>query len=129
MRLVPDQDPAAVLDAVSRHLSANVPQGMRITISDKVVGGAGFRLDPDVDVVQKARKALDQLSDAPVAFLWEGASIPIVTALAAASGAVPLLVGFGHEDDHIHAPNESFSIEQFKSGFLYAALLLQDLIG
>jgi len=128
MRLVPDQDPAFVLDAVSRHLTANVPQGMRITISDEVVGGPGFRLDPDTEVVQKARKALDQLSDTPVAFLWEGASIPIVTALAAASGAVPLLVGFGHEDDHIHAPNESFSIEQFKSGFLYAALLLQDLV-
>ena len=129
MRLVPDQDPAAVLDAVSNHLYRNVPHGMRLTIADRGAGGPGFRLNPDSEPVQKARKALDELSDAPVAFLWEGASIPIVTALASSSGATPLLVGFGHEEDHIHAPNESFSIEQFKSGFMYAALLLQSLSG
>jgi acetylornithine deacetylase/succinyl-diaminopimelate desuccinylase-like protein len=128
IRLVPDQDPEAVLDAVSNHLYRHVPQGMRLTTADRRVGGPGFRLDPDSEPIKRAYKALDELSDAPVAFLWVGASVPIVTALAAASGAIPLIVGFGHEDDRIHAPNESFSIEQFKSGFLYAALLLQNFV-
>jgi acetylornithine deacetylase/succinyl-diaminopimelate desuccinylase-like protein len=127
VRLVPDQDPAAVLEAVAEHLRKNVPAGMRLVISDSGVGGPGFRLDAASDLVEKAREALGVLSERPVAFLWEGASIPIVSALAEASEAAPLLVGFGHEDDHIHAPNESFSIEQFKSGFIYAALILQRL--
>jgi acetylornithine deacetylase/succinyl-diaminopimelate desuccinylase-like protein len=100
---------------------------MRMRITDYGVGGPGFRLDPESEFAHKARAALDELGQGRVVFLWSGASIPIVSALSEASGAVPLLVGFGHEDDHIHAPNESFSLKQFKSGFLYAALLLQKL--
>jgi acetylornithine deacetylase/succinyl-diaminopimelate desuccinylase-like protein len=51
--------------------------------------------------------------------MWEGASIPIVARLAEVAGAEPLLVGFGLEEDNIHAPNESFSLEQFYRGFSY----------
>ncbi|MBT3191396.1 MAG: M20/M25/M40 family metallo-hydrolase [Verrucomicrobia bacterium] len=126
-RLVPDQDPAGVLESITGHIYRNVPKGMRLTISDQGVGGPGFRLFPESPLVRKAQAALEDLNAGSVAYLWEGASIPIVTGLAATSGAEPLLVGFGHEEDRIHAPNESFSIEQFKSGYLYAALMLQSL--
>ena len=60
-------------------------------------------------------------------FLWEGASIPVVSDLARVSGAEPLLVGFGSPQDRVHAPNESFSLEQFRRGFLYVALMLSAL--
>jgi len=126
-RLVPDQDPADILETMTAHLYHSVPESMRLTISDQGIGGPGFRLSLESDLVKKAESALQALEQGPVAYLWEGASIPIVTGLSAASGAEPLLVGFGHEEDRIHAPNESFSIEQFKSGFLYAALMLQSL--
>ena len=126
-RLVPDQDPAGVLESITGHIYHNVPKGMRLTISDQGVGGPGFRLSPESPLVSKARDALASLDTGPVAFLWEGASIPIVTGLSEVSGAEPLLVGFGHEEDRIHAPNESFSIDQFRNGFLYAALMLQSL--
>ncbi len=126
-RLVPNQDPQAILEAITTHLYQHTPKGMLLTISDQGIGGPGFRLAPESPLVQKAQSALETLDSGPVAFLWEGASIPIVTGLSQVSGAEPLLVGFGHEEDHIHAPNESFSIEQFRSGFLYAALMLQSL--
>lgn len=124
-RLVPNQNPQDVLDAISEHLCRHTPAGMRLTISDQGIGGPGFRLNPESDVVNKAKIALGTLSDEPISFLWEGASIPIVAKLASVSGATPLLVGFGHEEDRIHAPNESFSLSQFKSGFLYTGVLLQ----
>ena len=126
-RLVPDQDPAAILESITGHLYRSVPKGMNLTISDQGVGGPGFRLSLESPLVQKAQAALEALEAGSVAYLWEGASIPIVTGLSHVSGAEPLLVGFGHEEDRIHAPNESFSIEQFKSGYLYAALMLQSL--
>ncbi len=126
-RLVPNQNPEAILEAITTHLYRHTPKGMRLTISDQGIGGPGFRLAPDSPLVQKAQAALETLDSGPIAFLWEGASIPIVTGLSQVSGAEPLLVGFGHEEDHIHAPNESFSIDQFKSGYLYAALMLQSL--
>jgi acetylornithine deacetylase/succinyl-diaminopimelate desuccinylase-like protein len=56
--------------------------------------------------------------------LWEGASVPIIPALAKAAGAEPLLIGFGLDEDLIHSPNESFSLKQFEDGYLYTASLL-----
>lgn len=126
-RLVPDQDPETCLNAIINHLRLNTPDGLTLTISDAGACGCGFRLDPASDCVHKAESVMEQLDERKTAFLWEGASIPIITALAEVSGASPLLAGFGHEEDRIHAPNESFSIEQFKQGFLYVGLVIQEL--
>ncbi len=59
-----------------------------------------------------------------VALEWCGASVPIVTSLSESSGAPPVLVGFGLDEDAIHAPNESFRLEQFRRGFLFTSLFL-----
>jgi acetylornithine deacetylase/succinyl-diaminopimelate desuccinylase-like protein len=128
-RLVPGQDPAKVLDSICVHLRKYCPRGMRVDVVDAAVGGPGFRLDAESGLVRKAERALSDPDgeSGGVAYLWEGASIPVVSGLAEVSGAAPLLVGFGHEDDHIHAPNESFSLEQFRRGFVYVGLMLQSL--
>jgi acetylornithine deacetylase/succinyl-diaminopimelate desuccinylase-like protein len=126
-RLVKGQDPARCLDALVRHLEKRVPNGLRLEITEQSIAGPGFRLDPQSALADKAKGVLDQLTDLPTAFLWEGASIPIVSALAETSGAEPLLVGFGRQEDRIHAPNESFSLEQFRLGYLYAGLMVHAL--
>ena len=74
-----------------------------------------------------ARKVLGEISPLPTAFLWEGASIPILSHLPAIAGGEALLVGFGSEEDNIHAPNESYSILQFRMGYLYTGLFLNQL--
>ena len=126
-RLAAGQDPARCLQCLVRHLEAHTPAGLKLAIPERGIGGPGFRLRPASPLVARAKAVLNQLSDLETAFLWEGASIPIVSALAEISGAEPLLVGFGGDDDLIHAPNESFSIEQFRKGYLYAGLLLAGL--
>jgi len=70
---------------------------------------------------------LGELSELPTAFLWEGASVPILSYLPQIAGGEAILVGFGSESDNIHAPNESYSIEQFRLGFLYTGLFLSRL--
>lgn len=125
-RLVAGQEPEDILNAIVAHLYRHLPPGLRLTITDKGVGGSGLRLDPTCTTVLKSRHALETVCpDQAVAFLWEGASIPIVARLCAISGGTPILTGFGHETDRIHAPNESFSLEQFKKGYLYTAQFLQ----
>lgn len=124
-RVVKGQNPVHCLDTIVAHLEKHTPEGLRIAFSEQGVAGPGFRLDPDSSLAVKAKNVLDQLTDQSTAFLWEGASIPIVSALAKTSGAEPLLVGFGRQEDRIHAPNESFSLEQFRLGFLYVALMLR----
>lgn len=127
-RLVPGQKPERVLDLIVKHLRAHVPPGLKLEIVETGIGGPAVRLELDSPPVKQARAALGQLSDKPAAFLWEGASVPILSHLPAFAGAPALLVGFGSEADNIHAPNESFSIEQFKSGFLFTGLFLSQLV-
>jgi acetylornithine deacetylase/succinyl-diaminopimelate desuccinylase-like protein len=59
--------------------------------------------------------------------LWEGASVPIIPDLASVSGAEPLLVGFGLEEDAIHSPNESFSLRQLEEGYRYTVSFFETL--
>lgn len=123
-RLVPGQKPDDILRKIIQHLEINTPRGMQLAITEQGIGGPAVRISPDSPAVKQARIALDSLSDMPTSFLWEGASVPILSHLPAIAGAPALLVGFGSEADNIHAPNESYSIEQFKAGYMFTGLFL-----
>jgi len=126
-RLVPGQDPRRCLDAISAHLRARAPEGLRLDIVAHGPGAPGFRLDLDSPAAEAARGVLEAVSGRRPVFLWEGASIPVVAALAEAAGAAPLLSGFGAEEDRVHAPDESFALDRFRLGYLYVANLLRAL--
>ena len=123
-RLVAGQDPARCLTLLEQHLRDRTPKGVALEITENHVGGPGVRLSSQSPLVRHASQVLQEISGVKPLFIWEGASIPIVAGLSTLSGGEPLLVGFGLEEDNIHAPDESFDIAQFKSGFLYAARFL-----
>lgn len=124
-RLAAGQAPDHCLQAIRDHLAAYAPAAMDLVLHDAGAAGPGFRIDPDATPVRLARNVLQDLAGSEPICHWEGASIPIIPALANAARATPLMVGFGHEDDHIHAPNESYSIVQFRKGFDYTVRFLQ----
>ena len=126
-RLAAGQDPDRALSVLRAHMEQRIPSGCRLDIPESGVGGPGFRLDPTSALVVKARRVLAALSDIEPVCLWEGASIPVVADLARVTGAEPLLVGFGREQDRAHAPNESYSLDQFRMGVRYASCILQEL--
>jgi acetylornithine deacetylase/succinyl-diaminopimelate desuccinylase-like protein len=126
-RIVAGQDPQGILDGLIRHLQAHTPSYARLTVLDASATGPALRLPLSSPAVALARRVLDRLEIGKTVFRWEGASVPVVSRLAAVSGAAPLLVGFGQEADNIHAPNESFSLSSFRAGFLYIAGLLSSL--
>lgn len=126
-RLVPGQDPARCLDALIAHLHTHAPEGLRIQITEQGIGGKGFRLDPGSAIASTAREVLDGLGRENSVMLWDGASIPVISALSALLGIEPVLAGFGSDADRAHAPNESFPIDRFRTGYLYIGRLLQSL--
>jgi len=127
-RIVQGQDPQALIDSVCQYIKDQTPPGITLEVTQAHIGGPGLRFSPDSPLLPYAERALAAVKPGEnLVHRWEGASIPIVARLAEVSGATPLLTGFGHEDDRIHAPNESFSLEQFRNGFLYTCRLLSQL--
>jgi acetylornithine deacetylase/succinyl-diaminopimelate desuccinylase-like protein len=124
MRLVAGQDPRSTLDKVTVYLKKLAPKGVRVEACEERVGGPALLVSTHSPVIRKAREALTAAFDRDPIFLWEGASIPIIPLLCEVSGAEPLLVGFGLDEDQIHAPNESFSLRQFEDGFRYVTSFL-----
>ncbi len=127
MRLVPGQSPARAIAAVRAHLEARVPRGMRLSIEDVTGGAAGFRLPLASPIFRLADDVLRTMDERGPVFQWDGASIPVVSVLREASGAAPLLVGWGQPDDRIHSPNESYSFAQFAKAREWAVRILSAL--
>jgi acetylornithine deacetylase/succinyl-diaminopimelate desuccinylase-like protein len=113
MRLVPGQHPDRVMECVTRHLERHTPRGMKLFIEDLSGEAAGFRLPLASPVFRLAASVLKEMDSRGPVFQWDGASIPVVSALRVASGAAPLLVGWGQPQDRIHSPNESYGLDQF----------------
>lgn len=125
IRVVPGQNERAVLDAVITYIKDNTAPEFKVTVEGmKTIGGA-FRSSPDEAGIRVASEVIEALSSATAVLCWEGASIPIMAALAKASNARPVMVGYGLQEDNIHAPNESFSWEQLQSGFLFVTSYLR----
>jgi acetylornithine deacetylase/succinyl-diaminopimelate desuccinylase-like protein len=127
-RLCPGQTPSRTMDALTTHLRAHCPPGLTLELSDVRSGSRGFRLPVDSPLIRLATDVLTRIDPRGPLFLWEGASIPIIATLQEVSGAAPLLVGFGREEDRIHAPNESFGLDQFQQVMTYADAMLGALV-
>jgi acetylornithine deacetylase/succinyl-diaminopimelate desuccinylase-like protein len=127
MRLVAGQDPQKTLDKVAAHLQSLAPEGVRVEVGDLSVGGPALRLSVESDLLKVAERAIEKGFGVKPVYIWNGASIPIIPKLAKASGAQPLLVGFGLDQDNIHSPNESFSLRQFEEGYRYVCGFLSEL--
>ena len=112
-RLVPGQIPAQTYEAVRRHLKDHCPKGMEVELSELTGDSPGFRLPLASPLFRLAADVLQEMDPRGAVFMWDGASIPVVAALREASGAAPLLVGWGQPEDRIHSPNESYSLRQF----------------
>ncbi len=112
-RLVPGQNPAKAYEAVKRHLKDHCPKGMEVELSELTGEAPAFRLPLASPLFRLAADVLGEMDSRGAVFQWDGASIPVVSALREASGAAPLLVGWGQPEDRIHSPNESYSVRQF----------------
>ena len=111
-RLVPGQNPAKAYEAVKRHLKDHCPKGMEVELSELTGEAPAFRLPLASPLFRLAADVLGEMDPRGAVFQWDGASIPVVSALREASGAAPLLVGWGQPEDRIHSPNESYSVRQ-----------------
>ena len=123
-RLVPGQNPARTYEAVKAHLMEKCPKGMEVSFPEDSGLSAAMRLPLASPLFRLAESVLSEMDPRGAVFMWDGASIPVVSALREATCAAPLLVGWGQPEDRIHSPNESFSLRQFAAAKEWAGRIL-----
>ena len=126
MRLVPNQDPKKILDALEEHVMKNAPAGIDVVV-EKGHFGYPFLAPIEDPHVEAGRRAMEKGFGAKVFFIRDGASIPIVTSLQKKLGATCLLMGIDVPDGRIHAPNEKLVMANFHGGMEMIAHLLEEL--
>lgn len=115
IRLVPNQDPAKIVQAVKVWIAANTPKG--ITTEVRILStGPGLMVNTDHPAIQIAAKAFSDIFDKPTVFTRSGGSIPIVGDFANHLGIPTILMGFGLPDDGLHSPNEKYCIRNYFDG-------------
>jgi acetylornithine deacetylase/succinyl-diaminopimelate desuccinylase-like protein len=126
-RLVPDQDPARVLECVRRHLVAHCPEGVRVEVE---LGHSGepYSTDPHSRFGLAAQRALTRaLPGREIALIREGGSIPIVNTFKKVLGVETLLLGLALPDCRAHGPDENFPIANFETGIVLNQALLEEI--
>lgn len=125
-RLVPNQDPDKVRDAMKQHLESHCPPGLDLEIICHH-GAPGIVVPLDSPYVSAAAGAIEKGFGVAPVFIREGGSIPVVTAFKELLGVDTLLLGWGLDDDNTHSPNEKFSLGDFHRGIKASAHLWNEL--
>ncbi len=114
-RLVPDQAPEKVSDAIEAHLRAHCPPGVQLEVIRRA--GAPACITPiDHPSIRAAMAALAEAYGKESRFIRTGGSIPVVATFSKVLEIPSVLMGFGLEDENFHAPNEHFHLENFDTG-------------
>jgi acetylornithine deacetylase/succinyl-diaminopimelate desuccinylase-like protein len=125
VRVPPGTDPVRTMDAVRAHLEARVPWGARLELE---VEPASWPVELDGHE-RAAERALAAAYGEPVHRMGSGGSVPLVAKLKAAYPDAAFVLWGAQDADHahIHAANESVSLDEVAKIALAEALLLSEL--
>ena len=124
VRIAPDADPAAALQAVTGHLLARAPWGARVTVSAGSTG-SGTTIPFTGPAAEAARRAFAQAWGVEPVFMGQGGSIPMVSDFQRAfPGATVLVTALCDPDSRPHGIDESLDLGDFRKACLAEALLL-----
>lgn len=115
-RLVPDQDPDQVLDAIEQHLKAHCPAGAKVVLKREEGNSRACITPVDHPAIRAAASALEEAYGKEAKFIRGGGSIPVVETFSRVLGLPSVLMGFSLDDENFHAPNEHFHLENFDLG-------------
>ena len=125
-RLVPNQQPAKIRQAVLKHLKKICPPTVRLEIKGGH-GGEPYLVSPTGPQTRAALRALEASFGCSPILVREGGSIPIVNDFKKHLHVDTLLLGLSLPDDNPHSPNEKFDLDCFTTGMRMGAYLWQEL--
>lgn len=125
-RLVPDQDVDDIVEKVTVFLKGNAPQGIKVGVKVGTKGKA-FRNSSKGKLAKVVAQAYEKVFNKKCGNILAGGSVYISGELAKILECENVLIGLGLPDDHIHAPNEHFSLDRLEKGFYIITKIVEGL--
>jgi len=126
-RLVPDQDPEAVLARLEAHVKRHAPAGARVTVTRHGSRALPYQIPRDHPGVKIAAGVLQEAYGRPPYFVRVGGSLPITAMFLQELKAYTVMLGFGQLDERAHSPNEFMRLANFERGQVVYARMLERL--
>jgi len=116
-RLVPGQDPDAVLRAISHHLRTQPLPGLQVAVDVDAARVPAYTIAPDHPAIRAATAALESVYPGePVLLACIGGTLPASTLFEDVLGAKTLFFSFSTADENLHAPNEFLRTRRLAEG-------------
>ena len=116
-RLVPGQDPDAVLEAVTAHVAARPAPGVRVQVHAEDSGVPAYTIPADHPAIRAATAALEAVY--PGQKVLQAAipgTLPAAALFEQLLGLKTLFFSFSTADEKLHAPNEYLRIRRLREG-------------
>jgi acetylornithine deacetylase/succinyl-diaminopimelate desuccinylase-like protein len=126
-RLVANQDPQRVIEALTRHVARHAPPGVRATVQPFEATAAPYLMPADHWGNRAAHAVLKELYGKEPFYTRTGGSIPVTTLFHRHLGAYSVIYAFALDDEQFHAPDEFFRLENFRRGQAAYCMLLHRL--
>ncbi len=115
MRLVPDQDPEQIFEALRAYLQELTTPGVRVGVTRSAAARPAL-FGMDHPGVLAASAAFQAAFGKPASFIRSGGSVLVALDLKEALGAHMLVSGLAQPGSGAHAPNENFSLDHYHRG-------------
>ncbi len=126
-RLVGGQEPKQIRQAFRDFVRKRLPKDCRASFLSQGGDNSGVAVSTDSPWIGIAKSALKaEWGRAPVE-IGCGASIPVVESFRKHLGIDSLLVGFCHDDDGQHSPNEKYDVDSFHKGIRSWARIIAEI--
>lgn len=114
-RLVPNQVPSDILDAIERHVAANTPPGATVSVTRFGGSALPFNIRRDNPYLKLVTDVLRQIGGKDPLLTREGGTLPIAEVFQRELGADMLFYAWGMPDCRAHAPNEFLNLRDYRA--------------
>jgi acetylornithine deacetylase/succinyl-diaminopimelate desuccinylase-like protein len=126
-RLVPDQDPAQIMERLTTHIEKHTPPGVKVAVDPNPSTAEPYLIPFDHPGNQAAVVVHKELFGKEPYYARMGGSIPVCGIFLKELGAYTVNFAFGLNDENVHGPDEFFRLKSFLRAQLGYGMLLEQL--
>jgi acetylornithine deacetylase/succinyl-diaminopimelate desuccinylase-like protein len=126
-RLVANQEPAKIVEAIQEHVARHTPPGVSVTVTPGDSGADPYLMPSDHFGNQAARDVHLALYGKEPYYVRSGGSIPFCSLFKHTLDVYTVNFAFGLDDEQQHSPNEFFRLTSFDRGQQAYCMLLERL--